>query len=467
MTPDALGVSSFLGLGWCAGSSTPVKGLEVLAGGARHRIADGQVRTQRYFGPATLRPGSGSARSISDLAGELRALTAEAVRDLDRVGCAITAGRDSRVMTALLEATGTRALYFTGGAEDSADVVIGREIAKLLGLEHEVTHRDPGSDSRDWTRIAGTFMRQGGGLTSLLQLPDYVEMPDPPVPIGVKLWGVGGEIGRAGTGDLNAIATNALGARSSMRVQQWLLARKCRNEAGLMTPAAVEELQRYLHEFARERREEGWAAREIQEAFYTFERVGRWGATGPSRVAVTDDVFSPFCTRAFIEYCFSRPSGERYVEGIHHQLLGELSPALRTHRYESPMRPQWPRLAWAFATRQAARVGVEMVRARLTSAPAADVAKPVLPAYPTQHAWAEQRLDLFRELLPDPGSDLWQFIARERLEALLAGTESDRAGVQEDLLRVFSVLWHFEGPPGQQDGRRRPGVTRAGSGSTR
>jgi hypothetical protein len=221
-----------------------------------------------------------------------------------------------------------------------------------------------------------------------------------------------------------------------------------------MTAAAREQIGSYLRGFQEERLREGWRPQEIQEAFYTFERVGRWGATGPRRMAGTDDIFSPFCSRPFIEYCFSLRSGERYVEAPHYRLLSVLSRELRDHRFEQPFSTQRHRLARVLATRQL----LEQARAHLPrqhgAAPAparADAnGSGVVAQYAFQHRWLERRLDLAREVFAVGETPLWDFVDRDRVHGLLRGEEADRARWQEPLLRALTVFWHFYGPVPQR-----------------
>jgi asparagine synthase (glutamine-hydrolysing) len=442
--PDPLGVSSFLALGWATGESTLVRGVQVLSGGSRYTIAGGRLQRRQTFGTATIPSGTlhGPA-SAGELADELTRLAAGAALGIEDVGCALTAGRDTRVLAALLQNTDADVLYFTGGAPETPDVVIAKELAELLGVRHEVVTHDPASRTRDWTHAAALFVLQTDGLSSLLQLPDYVDK-DVPRALGVKLTGVGGEIGRAGTGPLTAIATNAPLVRRSVGVQRKLLGMKVRNEAGLLTADGVLEIERFLGGFQQERLDEGWRPEQIQEAFYTFERVGRWGATGVRRVAVTDDVFAPFCSRPFVNYCFSLSSAERYIEAAHYRLLGELSPSLRDHRFEVPFRPQHAWLVPAFATRELLGLGWERLGPRVRIGRPGTRAEPAVRAtYPFQHAWFESRLGLIRELFAVPDSELWSFVSRTRVQELLEGDEAERARHQEDLLRATTVFWHF------------------------
>jgi hypothetical protein len=52
---------------------------------------------------------------------------------------------------------------------------------------------------------------------------------------------------------------------------------------------------------------------------------------------------------------------------------------------------------------------------------------------------------MMRELFSVRDSELWNFVSRPRIDALLAGSEADRARNQEGLLRAATVFWHFHG----------------------
>ena len=190
---DALGASSFLGLGWAASDRTLVAGVDILCGGAMHRIAERGLETRRWFGPAGLASRSERARALTveGLAESLVALTRRATENMPRVESALTGGRDSRMLLALLKAAGVDAHYFTGGPEHLPDVYIARELGERFGLDHEVTRHDAESDDLDWTDAAARFMRQNEGLTSLLQIGDYIDLSSRREPLGVKLSGMG------------------------------------------------------------------------------------------------------------------------------------------------------------------------------------------------------------------------------------------------------------------------------------
>ncbi len=172
--PDPLGVSSFLGLGWAAGDRVLREDVRLLAGGARHTFHEGRLITSRGFGPAAIARGELTYRSAAETAGHLCGLVRNATVDVGRVGCALTAGRDTRLLAALMRAAGVQAMYFTGGSPESPDVVIARELADRFELEHQVVSHSTTTDEVDWTEAAARLVAQNDGLCSLLQLQDYV-----------------------------------------------------------------------------------------------------------------------------------------------------------------------------------------------------------------------------------------------------------------------------------------------------
>jgi hypothetical protein len=260
--------------------------------------------------------------------------------------------------------------------------------------------------------------------------------------LGVKLGGMGGEIGRAGTGDLTAFATNGPLLRRSLKVQYKLLSMKVSNDGGLLTATARAEVESYLRRFYDERVEEGWRRVELQESFYIFERMGRWATTTTRRTATTDDAFSPLLALPFLDYCLSLSSAERYLEAAHFRLMGKLSRELREHRYENPFQPQVPALARPLVLRRLARAVGSRLAARL---PPRSSEESEYSEYRFPQAWFEARLELMRDLFDQPASELWQMVSRERAHQLLSGSRAGRAQSMEGLLRATTLFWHFHG----------------------
>jgi hypothetical protein len=436
--PDPCGVSTFVAIGWAADRRTLIDGISVLRGGAVHRIGDGRVDSTAHFGPGVLaqRPrGSGDAREVAE---QMAAMMGSACRGFDLVQCALTGGRDSRLLLALLLEAGVDVQYYTIGERGDPDIDIAVEVARKMELDYYLTTVDEINPGIDWSDAADSFLARVDGLASLDQLRDHLELTEPLSRLDLKLWGVGGEMGRAGTGNLVPLASNVPLLRHSTGYQHRLLAAKARDE-GLLTPAGRSLVDGSIRDFLAKRQEEGWMSYELGESFYVFERTGCWGMTGPRRTAVTADLFSAFITRPFLDYAFSMKTGARYVEVPHYSLMSALSPKLRDMPYLSAWHPQHPRLAGAMAAQQFA---ITLWR-RLHAAEALSTEgseKRVEAEGSFVNGWLESRLELVRDVcLQDSGP--WDLIDRRRLEALLTGAPEERLASWYSLVRAVSVCW--------------------------
>jgi hypothetical protein len=410
--PDPLGISSMLGLGWAAGGRTLLRDVEVLPGPLTPRSATPRNNEARR-----------TAGEVADCLTELAAGTAA----LQPLTAGLTAGRDTRVLLALALAAGLDVDYYTSGHEQDVDVVIARELSAALGLRHElVTPRIP----RDWTAATTAFSAQTDGLASFWIVSDWVEHQGSAGPVGLKLWGPGGEIGRSGNIGLSIpFGATMPGLRSSAAVQRRILHRKVDDFGGLVTPEATHTTRAHLDGFVADRLEEGWRPREVAEAYYGFERVRYWASAGVRRASAAADLWSPFVSRPFIDYSWSLTPEERTVEAPHWRILSQLDPRLRDMRFEYPWRPQRPRRASAMVARDVAKKLATRGRS-----------KPAPPsASPFGQAWVDAGADQIRELIAGtPQSPLWDYVDRD---ALIDRIQSPDEGVT----RALTVLWWLHG----------------------
>lgn len=432
-SPDPLGVSSMLTLGWAAGDHTMIEGIEVLAGGNLHRLGDRHtvrpILTAATVVPRHVPP-AGAAAGLADA---LTRTTAALGEDIEPVTCGLTAGRDSRVILGLARAAGLTVDYFTSTATDAVDRQVAAELARRLGLSHRVLAPEEPADERQWTDQADRFITQTDGLASIWGIADWVEHRESADRLGVKLWGAGGEIARSARTDIGTpFMANTVGLRRAWRPQRWVLEKKTASWGDLVTPTGLEETRRYLDRYVDERRAEGWRPSEVLESYYAFERVKHWGAAGVKRAADAVDVFTPFASRAFILYAYGLTPGQRYMEAAHHRLLSVLVPDLDLP-FDTAWKPQRARAAGADATRQATQRLLARLRSKRAGAP---------PAPSFAQRWYEAGLPVHRELcLSLPSSPLWDYVDRRRYEALSA-----RPGPHvEGLCRFLTVFWYFHG----------------------
>jgi hypothetical protein len=434
--PSPLGVSSLVSLGWATGDATLLDGVSALAGGAEYRLQRNGLSRRPYFTAAALAADARSGRRVptDEIARELVTLTSAAVEGGVSVDCGVTAGRDTRLLVALLLTSGAENVhYFTGGREGDSDVQGARRVASAVGLQHELRPVDV-LDVGDRVQLAKTFVSQTDGLSSLIQIGDFHDQLITRRTLGVKVTGLGGELGRCGVRTGPFAANVPLFARST-RIQQELVLERARAYRELMTPEARHLVSAQVRSFLDERLLEGWKKRELNEAHYAFDRVTRWGSTGVRRLAAIDDLFSPYCSRAFATYCFSLTPEERYVEAAHYRMLTALSPTLRDVEFAKAWRKQEPN----HAQLQASSDLVRSLLGRNGKPPSAG-------APPYWVAWFDSHLQSHRDLcLSLPESPLWSFLDRAAVERAFRAAPDMRARMREGLMRVLTLFWYFHG----------------------
>jgi hypothetical protein len=446
--PDPLGVSALLNLGWPA-SRTLIDGIEPLAGGRLHRLGVDSREQQPYLTAAMVAPSNNRRRvaGADSLAESLRRTTAAAVDAVGAVSCPLTAGRDTRALFALALSLGrTEIDYYTSGAAGEPDVEFARALAAHAGVEHRVVTPEVPSDQSRWLEATTRFCAQTDGMASIYGISDHVDHGQGPATLGLKLWGAGGEVARAGNiGMLIPIASQVPGPRSSWQAQRRTLDTKTSSLGGVVQAEAVQATRDYLRDFTELRRAEGWRPNEVLEAYYAFERVPNWASTGVRRVSGATDLFSPYISRDFYEYAFGLSSGERYVEAAHHRLLSTLSPDLRDLPFEKPWKPQRPRLAPLLALAGGAGAARERLRRKLAGGRASAASRSADPP-DFGRDWFERGIDSHRELCASvPGSPLWGYVDRARLDAVLAAPAETRRPHVEGLCAVLTAFWYFHG----------------------
>ena len=450
--PDPLGVSSFLSLGWAVGHRTLLAPVKALTGGCAFSFGARGVSETRLFTPDVV---VGRARAdvgreeTQDLVDSLVGLTAATVADGGLpVKCAVTAGRDTRVVLALCLAAGITPETATMGAPEDIDVALGSRVAAYAGLTHRALPSGPAAVLEDVDTVARDFVSLTDGLASLLQVDDIGDLYEPsPERVGVQAWGVGGEIARSGTGrSLRGFAANTPLLSRSPSAQMRLLFAKVQDPADILKSDVHVETRAYLDRFGAARLDEGWRPHELGELFYTFERVARWGSTGIRRATAVDDLYTPFATRPFVEFAFRLRPGDRFVESAHWRILSCLDGRLRDLPFERPWRTQRRRAAPALAvidgaSQLADRVDVGRRLGRRPAAHATGVAPPRRFAFD----WLDRHRARHREVcLSDSSSPLWEWIDRAKLERALSAEAVGAAGA-EGLLRAVTLGWYFHG----------------------
>jgi asparagine synthase (glutamine-hydrolysing) len=436
---DSLGAASLLTAGWVIGGRTLIDGVVALQGGSLHHLSGSGLRSTPILDPASVAPARLRGEPADErLARRLVAMTkrAGAASPLP-TRCGLTAGRDSRVLLAMGLAADLELDCYTGGSADSTDAVFAASLARAVGVNHRVKSPEIAPSTSGLAEAAESYVGQTDGLANLAEIGDWLETHDGSPSLGVRLWGVGGEIGRGAIGLRTPLAAVMPGLRSSERLMRNVLDNKVEPWAPLLSPEAASMTTASLHSFAGQRLDEGWRPSEALEAYYAFERVSNWGALSTRRAAATCDVFSPFTSRDFIRRAFSLSAGERYVETLHYSLLSQLNQGLRDMPFEEPWRRQRPGLAPALIAGEAAGEGLRRVGSRWRP-------RRERRRISFGHAWFEAGIDVHREVcLSFDDSPIWELAHRHEVAKALSGPPESRQGRYEVLCRLATIFWSF------------------------
>ena len=338
---DEIGASLFLLLGWVGGNRTLRESVQVLPGGYVHRWESNGSSTSFAYLPRT------GLAQLSQRCDELRfdelahtfVSMFRALSDsLGPLACPITGGRDSRVLVAAVIASGVPATFFTGGSAGSVDVQIGTKIAEALRLPYQVRNsKEAVTDC--WDEGSRRLIRQNDGMVNLWQIANSIPQCQNVESLPLELWGVGGEIAR-GSYYRNLKLPPTLADSQMLRLfpsclvreDTYLLKRKTRH---LALQSVRETCQAFL--------DDGFKPQHVPDAFYTFERVRRWAGTNTRSFAPICDLFTPFCTRPYIETALAMPLPDRITGRIYPELIRATEPSLLDFPYDKLLSAQMPK----------------------------------------------------------------------------------------------------------------------------
>ncbi|HKJ86382.1 MAG TPA: asparagine synthase-related protein [Spirochaetia bacterium] len=438
---DPLGASLMTVLGQCGGDRTLRDEVRVVEGGARWTWSAGASDpVQRtYFGVADLTH-PGPRPDDDELESTLRRIVSAPDPELGPMRIALTGGRDSRLLAAVTAAAGVSFSSFTMGAPESNDAVLASEVARICGAPHEVL---PVSRERvvlQWDALARRTIEQNDGMVSLWQAADYLDRPAATDQIEVHLGGLGGEIARS-----YYLPPQALVRTASLEgVQKILSPPRTAPPGHLLQSAAFSAASEHVRETLAGYAGAGLGYLDTASAYYTFERVRRWGGAQSMKYRGLLDPVLPLCTRPWIRAAFALAPHERALSPLHFRLIQRLDPELHamplTGRPWSAQDPRTARLKWL------AKLAIGKVHPSLRSlvGPLEPPARPETPAK-DQSTWTEDLREALRERALDHTScDLWELVDRKRFEELLSDstTPAERARHAGRILHVTTVLEH-------------------------
>lgn len=332
---DPVGMSLFLTMGWVGSDRTLRSGIKTIPPGHRWtwRKGDHKPKQHAYYPASKLArqpTGKLTNATVKQLANNLMRPLTSLQKDFDTITCALTGGRDSRLIAALLVNANVPAHYYTYGNPSGGDATIAKQICQKLNLPYEVLDIDTSDIKAGWDTAARQLARRGDGMYPLQLITGTVAFSKrQPKHLNIRMWGAGGEIARGYYSSPGLI----LSKPSVADIQSYLVRRSIFNHGHLILHEGIEHTWEYLHQFVTQFADDGFKPLDILDAFYAYQRVGRRAGNNIHTSIPFHDSFSPFCTRAFIEAAFSVSALQRCTEPLHYSLTRFLSPELHQLPY--------------------------------------------------------------------------------------------------------------------------------------
>ena len=434
---DALGVSLFLCKGSGGSDRTLRHGIKVMPGGQHWKWEQDCTEPKRitYFDRAQLSQKSKSKLSQEDveqLASELITICHNLAQSYGTLGCPITAGRDSRLMVALLIRGDIEAEYFTNGLKESPDVQIGSKIAHQFNLPYQSETEELVDDAfiKTWEDASKRLIQQNDGMLSFRSINYAAKQPSSIDSLGLTLYGAAGEIAR---GYYNS-AQFFWHSHNLDYVQNYLSKILIANHQALLNQEAVVLLQNYAAEFIQQVIDNGFSLADVPDVFHSYEQVRRWvGIHISAKQSAHKDAFSPFCTRPFIQAAYSIPALRRYSEHIHYELLQFLVPDLHCFPLTKNWCPQQPMMNLIYSFWEKTLSKKLSIKSKSQS-----VTLDVNHQLKKFHRLEFKISELRSLCLDQSNSSLWNFINRSEFERITS-SKTDSSERKQHLI----WLWHI------------------------
>jgi hypothetical protein len=318
----------------------------------------------------------------------------------------VTGGRDSRLVFAAGLRAGVEMEVRTGGTDDMPDVVIGRQLAAVAGVEHRMLDPHPFGDFLPrWREMAAVLAQTTGGTATLADAAGF-----PLVDLGgpLPLWhtGQGGEIARGyyGTPDLDGLVRKFLGVRPG--------------RAGVLSVDGEQRVRNSIDEWAASL---AAASEDRGDLFYLHQRMARWAAPTHAAVEPVRDSTSALWSARLLPDLLGLPASERARERFHLEVLERLAPELVNLPFEGG-RP-WPSQQSLLARRTARartlarKVAAELRRRRPPGL--VDVHRLTADERRPPDPFAGALAEIREVVLSAVDHPAWAVLDRARVEALL------------------------------------------------
>ncbi len=318
---DVLALQTMIRQGFFLSDETPYKGVTALRPSSRLDVRDGRrTITETPLPEAAAVPGSARSKraAITELADALLATVAPLRDGGEPVNLALTGGRDTRILAALLHAARVPFRVTTNGLDTHPDVILARRIAALLKVEHTVI-APPQTAQQDAVLVEHPLSRAWETLRTCEGMTSAYESIVGYLPYSGKatMSGQSGETLRAGS--LNLLQSDLSDKALLRRVNNTFY-----KDEKLFTAEANE----HARELAKP-----WQARtnrlEALDHIYIWYKVGRWQASARAGSLRRGDPVRPFLDNRVVRAALSLDQGWRLSEEVIYSLILRFAPELR------------------------------------------------------------------------------------------------------------------------------------------
>ncbi|WP_343947517.1 asparagine synthase-related protein [Nonomuraea longicatena] len=414
---DVLALQTMARQGYFLSDETPYEGVRALRPSSVVEIRDGrrtitEIPMPQASAPATKRE---KRAAIDELAQALLATVAPLRSAGEPVNLALTGGRDTRVLGALLHAAGVPFRATTNGLDTHPDVILARRLAARLKVEHTVI-APPQTEEKDAVLVEHPLSRAWETLRTCEGMTSAYESIVGYLPYSGKatMSGQGGETLRAGS--LNLLQSDLTDKALLRRIRATFI-----KDEGLFSAAANE----HAREIARP-----WEAHgnrlEALDHIYLWYRVGRWQAGARAGSLRRGDPVRPYLDNRVARVALGLDQAWRLSEEVIYALIMRFAPKLKDVPIEGK--------PWRFADGAARRWPWE------------HVPPPHLPTVKTGGGWnwrtspGEALTDVLRQQVLGSLDALEPIVDPDAVRALFADPVVKKPGTAWHLYTVSTML---------------------------
>ena len=243
----------------------------------------------------------------------------------------VTSGRDSRLVLAASMQAEIEFTPVTAGAPEELDVIGGRRVCRVAGLDHELIGGDPDHNLLTDPIEAARLVSLSSGGTATLADASGFPMADEPGPPLMWHTGLGGEVAR-GFYEHTMQATDRywrlLDADGIARRLYRSFAGRRPGRREPLKPEAQVAVARRIRRFVDEQLEAGAAPGDVPDLFYLLNRMPFWAGPALGAVDWIVDSTAALLSPRQVPHLLGLPLDERVADRYHLAVMRELAPQL-------------------------------------------------------------------------------------------------------------------------------------------